>query len=140
MISSPALIIADESCSDVMTAEDRQVLVSSEEEEEEDVLEEDIFQSPVYIRPDAQSPSLVYVASASAALGGLIFGYDVGVIAGARTLVARDLGLLCTQEELHTRTPGPGLDTLADIIRVELVTHSPLTFLPCSSRPHTEQE
>ena len=84
-----------------MTAEDRQVLVSSseEEEEEEDVLEEDIFHSPVYIRPDS-SLGLVYVASASAALGGLIFGYDVGVIAGARSLVARDLGLLCSQEEL----------------------------------------
>ena len=85
-----------------MTAEDRQVLVSSseEEEEEEDVIEEDIFHSPVYIRPDAQAPGLVYVASASAALGGLIFGYDVGVIAGARTMVARDLSLLCSQEEL----------------------------------------
>ena len=90
----------------MMTAEDRQVLVSSSEEEEEEeeddegVLEEDIFQSPVYIRPDNQSLGLVYAASASAALGGLIFGYDVGVIAGARSLVARDLALLCSQEEL----------------------------------------
>ena len=79
-----------------MTAEDKQVLVSSEGEEDE----QDIFPSQVYIRSDRHSLGLVYAASASAALGGLIFGYDVGVIAGARSLVARDLSLLCSQEEL----------------------------------------
>ena len=50
--------------SDVMTAEDRQGLVSSEEQEEDGV---DIFHSPVHVRPESQSPGLVYVASASAA-------------------------------------------------------------------------
>ena len=82
-----------------MTAEDRQGLVSSEEQEEDGV-DEGIFHSPVHVRPESQSPGLVYVASASAALGGLIFGYDVGIIAGARSMVARELELACSQEEL----------------------------------------
>ena len=81
-----------------MTAEDRKGLVSSDEEE--DGVEEDIFQSPVLVRPETQSHGLVYVASATAALGGLIFGYDVGIIAGARTMVAKELDLACSQEEL----------------------------------------
>jgi len=41
----------------------------------------------------------VYVASLAAALGGLLFGYDVGVISGARGQVARQLGLSCAQQE-----------------------------------------
>ena len=36
---------------------------------------------------------LVYLATAISALGGMLFGYDVGVIAGAILLIKKELGL-----------------------------------------------
>ena len=44
--------------------------------------------------------NLVYLAALVAAIGGLLFGYDVGIITGAKLQVAHDLGLTCAQEEL----------------------------------------
>ena len=42
----------------------------------------------------------VYVAVAIAALGGLLFGYDTGVISGAILFVKRDFALSPTMEEI----------------------------------------
>ena len=41
----------------------------------------------------------VYLASAIAAIGGVLFGYDVGVISGAKVQVAHVMDLTCGQEE-----------------------------------------
>jgi len=83
-----------------MVAEDRLGLVTDDGLNEEHEQEDNIFyhhESHVQQQP---SHGLLYLASASAALGGVIFGYDVGVIAGARSQVAKEMDLLCTQEEL----------------------------------------
>lgn len=92
-------IILDENKNIVsMVAEDRLGLVSEDEEEED--CEDNIFYQPdtsIQLQP---SHGLLYLASVSAAIGGVIFGYDVGVIAGARSQVAREMALHCTQEEL----------------------------------------
>ena len=49
---------------------------------------------------DKSCLNLVYLAALVAAIGGLLFGYDVGIITGAKLQVAHDLGLTCAQEEL----------------------------------------
>jgi len=43
--------------------------------------------------------NIVHLASLVAAIGGLLFGYDVGIISGAKVQVAHELGLTCGQEE-----------------------------------------
>ena len=43
--------------------------------------------------------TIVYVASCVAAIGGLLFGYDMGIISGAKTQLQRDLKLSCGQLE-----------------------------------------
>ena len=46
----------------------------------------------------AASPSsVVYVAACVAAVGGVLFGYDLGVISGAKGQMQRELGLSCAQ-------------------------------------------
>lgn len=82
-----------------MVAEDRLGLVTDDEEDEE-LEAENIFYEPDSVIQQQPAPGLLYLASASAAIGGVIFGYDVGVIAGARSQVAAEMGLTCTQEEL----------------------------------------
>src|SRR3954470_15214880 len=41
----------------------------------------------------AGSPSLVYIVSGIAAIGGLLFGYDTGVISGALLFIKDEFGL-----------------------------------------------
>src|SRR5947207_10758023 len=43
---------------------------------------------------------LVYVAASFAALGGLLFGYDTGVISGALIFIKREFGLTTATEEI----------------------------------------
>jgi len=81
-----------------MVADDRLVLVT-QAEFEDDSLEED--DQPCQESVEHHPPQLLlYLASLVAALGGLLFGYDVGVIAGARPLLAQDMSLTCSEEEL----------------------------------------
>ncbi len=42
----------------------------------------------------------VYVAALFAALGGLLFGYDTGVISGALIFIKREFGLTTAAEEV----------------------------------------
>jgi SP family facilitated glucose transporter-like MFS transporter 12 len=46
---------------------------------------------------DREPAAIVYVAAVTAAVGGLLFGYDMGVISGAKSPMQRDLGLECSQ-------------------------------------------
>jgi SP family facilitated glucose transporter-like MFS transporter 12 len=46
-----------------------------------------------------QPNNIVYVASCVAAIGGLLFGYDMGIISGAKSQLQRDLKLSCGQVE-----------------------------------------
>lgn len=48
----------------------------------------------------AESSRFVYVAAAFAALGGLLFGYDTGVISGAVIFIKREFGLTTFPQEL----------------------------------------
>ena len=84
-----------------MVSEDRQVLVSDDDDDGVEEEEDNIFYESTHhqLHPHL-SHGLLYIASASAAIGGLIFGYDVGVIAGARSQVAKEMMLRCSQEEL----------------------------------------
>lgn len=43
--------------------------------------------------------SVIYVAAVIAALGGLLFGYDIGVISGAKIQIQKEIGLTCLQTE-----------------------------------------
>src|SRR5438093_8890100 len=42
----------------------------------------------------------VYIAASFAALGGLLFGYDTGVISGALIFIKREFGLTTSAEEI----------------------------------------
>ncbi len=44
--------------------------------------------------------SFVYVAAAISALGGMLFGYDIGVISGAILFIKRDFSLSAGMEEI----------------------------------------
>ena len=83
-----------------MVAEDRLELVTSDEDEDVEDYDDNIFYENDSRVQQQPSHGLLYLASASAAIGGVIFGYDVGVIAGARSQVAKEMDLTCTQEEL----------------------------------------
>jgi len=47
----------------------------------------------------------VYVAAVFAALGGLLFGYDTGVISGALIFIKREFGLTTAAEEIVVSGP-----------------------------------
>ena len=49
---------------------------------------------------DAESTTFVYVAAAFAALGGLLFGYDTGVISGALIFIQKSFGLTVLHQGL----------------------------------------
>jgi len=44
--------------------------------------------------------NMIYVAAVIAALGGLLFGYDIGIISGAKIQIQKEIGLSCVQIEL----------------------------------------
>ena len=49
---------------------------------------------------DDHDPSaMIYVAAVIAALGGLLFGYDIGIISGAKTQIQYEIDLNCLQIE-----------------------------------------
>src|SRR5262252_407475 len=47
-----------------------------------------------------RTATFVYVAAVFAALGGLLFGYDTGVISGALIFIKREFGLTTGAEEI----------------------------------------
>lgn len=47
--------------------------------------------------PPLEPAAIVYVAACVAAVGGVLFGYDIGVISGAKTQMQKELGLTCSQ-------------------------------------------
>jgi SP family galactose:H+ symporter-like MFS transporter len=51
-------------------------------------------------KADADPKRFVYLATAISALGGLLFGYDVGVISGAILFIQREFSLTPTMEEI----------------------------------------
>jgi len=52
------------------------------------------------LHPQAGSGRFVYLAAGFAALGGLLFGYDTGVISGAVIFVKKEFGLSTFPQEL----------------------------------------
>ena len=48
---------------------------------------------------DPEPSNVTYVAAVIAALGGLLFGYDIGVISGAKIQIQKEVGLSCAQIE-----------------------------------------
>lgn len=48
---------------------------------------------------DHDPSNVIYVAAVIAALGGLLFGYDIGVISGAKIQIQKELKLSCVQIE-----------------------------------------
>lgn len=50
--------------------------------------------------PSSRIPAAVYAVSAVSALGGLLFGYDTGIISGALLHLREDLGLTSREQEM----------------------------------------
>ncbi|UZI31453.1 MFS transporter [Streptomyces sp. VB1] len=50
--------------------------------------------------PTARVPAAVYAVPAVSALGGLLFGYDTGIISGALLHLREDLGLTSREQEI----------------------------------------
>ena len=55
---------------------------------------------PSQNKGDADPKRFVYLATAISALGGLLFGYDVGVISGAILFIKQEFALSPTMEEI----------------------------------------
>jgi len=73
--------------------EDRRFLVNDEDDLETVEAESD---EPAI---EENCLNVVYLSAVVAAIGGLLFGYDVGVISGAKVQVAHEMGLTCGEEE-----------------------------------------
>src|SRR6266480_3023007 len=52
------------------------------------------------LRDALRGTKFVYIAASFAALGGLLFGYDTGVISGALIFIKREFGLMTAAEEI----------------------------------------
>ncbi|WP_432510798.1 sugar porter family MFS transporter [Kineococcus sp. SYSU DK001] len=50
--------------------------------------------------PTGRQPRLVYAVAATSALGGLLFGYDTGIISSALLFLSRDFGLSPREQEV----------------------------------------
>lgn len=61
-----------------------------------------VVEEPSVVKSSQKVPvkGFVYYAVAIAALGGLLFGYDTGVISGAILSIARQFSLSSTMEEM----------------------------------------
>ncbi len=57
-------------------------------------------EGPSQDKPNADPKRFVYLATAISALGGLLFGYDVGVISGAILFIKQEFSLSPTMEEI----------------------------------------
>jgi len=53
-----------------------------------------------FMNTQDNSPRFVYIAAAISALGGMLFGYDTGVISGAILFIQQDFALSPALEEL----------------------------------------
>src|SRR5664279_2578677 len=51
-------------------------------------------------KDSAREKRFIYIAVATAALGGLLFGYDTGVISGAILFITKQFSLSATMEEV----------------------------------------
>ncbi len=72
---------------------------------------------PVVVKSSFQAPiasqRYVYIAAIFAAIGGLLFGYDTGVISGALIFIKRSFGLSIFQQELAVSSVLVGAAVLA---------------------------
>jgi sugar porter (SP) family MFS transporter len=72
---------------------------------------------PVVVKSSLQAPiasqRYVYIAAIFAAIGGLLFGYDTGVISGALIFIKRSFGLSIFQQELAVSSVLVGAAVLA---------------------------
>ena len=49
---------------------------------------------------EIDTSNVIYIAAVIASLGGLLFGYDIGIISGAKIQIQKEIGLSCLQIEL----------------------------------------
>ncbi len=73
---------------------------NGEDFEHKDSDDSNVRRSRSQDQDEIQEPAcVVYVAAVVAAVGGLLFGYDIGVISGAKSQIQNELQLSCAQIE-----------------------------------------